>query len=285
MRASCWTRRWTRRWRRPTQAGGEELLRLDYGRGPKDVRALTEALVKVLEERPEPEKWLAEACGCGPERLALWAGELTRGAKRDVAKARTSLLQARALPGCPPHYAAAIEKDLAMLDELAAIDEYDPLARAMAEVRFARAAGGRKSEPVDEGALEAVKRLRESAKDALKKAALMDHPAAQAFADMRALEPELRTLGALAMDASRRFEEKKAEQSGLTYADLERRALDALRNDDVAASVRERFDYVFVDEYQDTSDIQEAIVARVCAGGQPVHGGRREAVHLPLPHG
>ena len=33
--------------------------------------------------------------------------------------------------------------------------------------------------------------------DALKKAALMDHPAAQAFADMRALEPELRTLGAL----------------------------------------------------------------------------------------
>ena len=246
------------------EAGGEELLRLDYGRGPKDVRALTEALVKVLEERPEPEKWLAEACGCGPERLALWAGELTRGAKRDVAKARTSLLQARALPGCPPHYAAAIEKDLAMLDELAAIDEYDPLARAMAEVRFARAAGGRKSEPVDEGALEAVKRLRESAKDALKKAALMDHPAAQAFADMRALEPELRTLGALAMDASRRFEEKKAEQSGLTYADLERRALDALRNDDVAASVRERFDYVFVDEYQDTSDIQEAIVARVC---------------------
>ena len=39
----------------------EALRALDYGRGPKDVRALAESLCRALEERPEPEQWLARA--------------------------------------------------------------------------------------------------------------------------------------------------------------------------------------------------------------------------------
>ncbi|MCI5662231.1 MAG: UvrD-helicase domain-containing protein, partial [Clostridia bacterium] len=33
----------------------EALRRLDYGRGPKNVRALVESLVGILEERPDPD--------------------------------------------------------------------------------------------------------------------------------------------------------------------------------------------------------------------------------------
>ena len=244
--------------------GGEALLALDYGRGPKDVRALTEALCRVLEERPDPEAWLERACGDGQEMISAWMDELLRSARRAVVQARTDLCQAAALPGCPAPYAAAIEKDLAALDQMLAIDEYDPMLRAIQDFKAARAAGGRRGEPVDEDALETVKRLRDGAKDALKKIKMLDHPTAQAIADARALAPQLRTLGGLAVRTQRRFEEKKAEQSGLTYSDLERYTLIALRDDDTARAVRERFDYVFIDEYQDTSDIQEAIVSRVC---------------------
>ncbi len=245
-------------------AGGDALAALDYGRGPKDVRALVEALCRVLEERPDPEEWLQRACSCDQALISAWIGELIRGAKRAIEQALAGLMQAMALPGCPPQYRSAIEKDAARLQELLQIDEYDPLLRALQDFKSARAAGGKRSEPVDEEALETVKRLRDAAKDALKGVKLLDHPTALAIADMRALAPQLKLLGELAERVSVRFEEKKSELSGLSYADLERRTLIALRDGETARAARERFDYVFVDEYQDTSDIQEAIVSKIC---------------------
>ena len=80
---------------------------------------------------------------------------------------------------------------------------------------------------------------------------------------MRARSGQIARLGELALDVTARLDACKRELSGLSYDDLERCTLRALRDEATAQAVRERFDYVFVDEYQDTSDIQEAIVQRV----------------------
>ena len=240
----------------------EALRALDYGRGPKDVRALAESLCRALEERPEPEQWLARAVspdGMIPE----WMAELVRAAHRAIDEASVALREAAAVPGCPPHYLSAVQADLSSLAKMREIDEYDPLLRAIQDFRPARASGGRRGEVTDEEAVEAVKALRDRAKSALKGVKMLDHPAAQAIADARAQAPQLAELGRLAANASERFEQKKAERAGLTYADLERRTLIALRDEETSRAVREQFDYVFVDEYQDTSDIQEAIVSRM----------------------
>ena len=240
----------------------EALRALDYGRGPKDVRALAESLCRALEERPEPEQWLARAVspdGMIPE----WMAELVRAAHRAIDEASVALREAAAVPGCPPHYLSAVQADLSSLAKMREIDEYDPLLRAIQDFKPARASGGRRGEVTDEEAVEAVKALRDRAKSALKGVKMLDHPAAQAIADARAQAPQLAELGRLAANASERFEQKKAERAGLTYADLERRTLIALRDEETSRAVREQFDYVFVDEYQDTSDIQEAIVSRV----------------------
>lgn len=240
----------------------EALLALDYGRGPKTLRALTESLCRAMEERPDPAAWLEQ---CASESLiVLWMEELVRGAHRAIEQAEISLRQAIALPGCPPQYTSAIEKDLAKLEQLRVLSEYDPLFRALQDYKATPASGGRRSEPVDEVALESVKRLREQAKSALQSITMRDLPAAQAVEDARAQLSQIATLGTLAQAASQRFQEKKAEQSGLTYADLERYTLLALQDEETARAMRERFDYIFVDEYQDTSDIQEAIVSRIC---------------------
>lgn len=240
----------------------EALRALDYGRGPKDVRALAESLCRALEERPEPEQWLARAVspdGMIPE----WMAELVRAAHRAIDEASVALREAAAVPGCPPHYLSAVQADLSSLAKMREIDEYDPLLRAIQDFKPARASGGRRGEVTDEEAVEAVKALRDRAKSALKGMKMLDHPAAQAIADARAQAPQLAELGRLAASASERFEQKKAERAGLTYADLERRTLIALQDEETSRAVREQFDYVFVDEYQDTSDIQEAIVSRV----------------------
>ena len=59
---------------------------------------------------------------------------------------------------------------------------------------------------------------------------------------------------------------RKEERGGLSYADLERCALRALAREDVQNNLRKQYDYVFVDEYQDVSDLQEALITGVSRG-------------------
>lgn len=64
-----------------------------------------------------------------------------------------------------------------------------------------------------------------------------------------------------------RFEQKffnaKKQRGGVDFNDLEHLALKILRNDEALQSVRERYSMVFVDEYQDTNLVQEAIISQL----------------------
>ncbi len=60
-----------------------------------------------------------------------------------------------------------------------------------------------------------------------------------------------------------RYSEKKAERGSLDFNDLEHKTLKILENEDIQESLRERFDYIFVDEYQDSNIVQETIVNRI----------------------
>ena len=244
--------------------GGEALLALDYGRGPSGVRAAAELLMKRMEDRPDPQAWLREAARCDDAALARWQDELVEAAKSAVRTARVHLDHALSLPGCPANYRIAVERDVAALGEMLAVDGYDDLFHALLEYKPARAAGGRRDPLVDEAAVEAVKQLRAAAKDAVTKVALTQLRLDVARADARKLAGQVETLSRIALRALELYEQAKAEQAGLTYADLERRTLMALRDPDAARGMRERYAYVFVDEYQDTSDMQEALLRRLC---------------------
>ncbi len=60
----------------------------------------------------------------------------------------------------------------------------------------------------------------------------------------------------------------KQEAGVLDYNDLEHFALKVLRNEDARAAVREKYQYVFVDEYQDVNPAQEEILSLL--GGEEV---------------
>ena len=247
----------------PAQAHpGEALLALDYGRGPSGVRAAVEALLFHMEARPDPAAWLDSACDCGEARLSQWQDELKGAARRSIGSAIVQLRQAMAVPGCPAHYEDAVRKDVAVLYDMLALEDYDDISRAVAGFK-PTAARGRRTEG-DEEAVEAVKRLRDSAKRSVQGARIAQLPLLTAREDAARLSGQLRTLADIALDASGRFEAAKAEQAGLTYADLEHRTLRALKDPGAAAQQRARFDYIFVDEYQDTSDIQEALIRAIC---------------------
>ena len=244
--------------------GGEGLSALDYGRGPKGVRAAAELLLERMQDRPDPAAWLRDAARVDEARLGQWQDELKDAARRSIDTALVHLNQALALPGCPVHYENAIRADMQALRGMLALEDYDELYRALEGFKPARAVGGHRGATVDEETLEAVKQLRASARDILDRIPLRQLSLTVARSDAGKLGGEIATLAAIALRASELYEEGKAEQSGLTYSDLEHRALRALQNPDVARSVRARYDYVFVDEYQDTSDVQEALVQAIC---------------------
>ncbi len=59
----------------------------------------------------------------------------------------------------------------------------------------------------------------------------------------------------------------KAKKSGLDFADIEKFAKKLLRDDEVKKSLQEKYDYIFIDEYQDTNKLQESILKPIAEGG------------------
>ena len=239
------------------QASDEALLKLDYGRGPKGVAAMAQALLAVLDERPEPEAWLEEMLD-GENLSGRWLAELSGAARRDIAHALLLTRQAIRCPDAAENCIAALEQDARRLEEMAALQEFDALRRAALEFKQATPARVRGVTMCDE-----VKRLRQDAKKALDKIALKNIDLAVSLKDAEALRPQLRRLAQIALAAREKCAARKAELAALSYSDLEHRTLAALRDENVARELRAQYDYIFVDEYQDTSDVQEALVARI----------------------
>jgi len=239
----------------------EDLLALDYGRGPKGVRAMAEELLSFLDERPDPEDWLETVCE-GGDFVQKWIDEMIISARGGIDQALLFSHLALRDEGCNENYAYPLEKDIQALTRMREISDYDLLYRALAEFKQASAGRARGCGPAGEDML----KLRKEAKAALGRIAMLKLPLHTALKDAQALSPQLSRLGKIALRAREILEDKKAEISGLSYSDLEHRALRALMDDDTAAAMRDAYDYIFVDEYQDTSDVQEALVRRITRG-------------------
>lgn len=56
------------------------------------------------------------------------------------------------------------------------------------------------------------------------------------------------------------YKEKKAEKNLTDFSDIEHYAYEILKDSEAAAFYRERFEHIFIDEYQDSNVIQEALI-------------------------
>ena len=64
-----------------------------------------------------------------------------------------------------------------------------------------------------------------------------------------------------------KYQNLKAGRSALDFADIENYAKILLSDEEIKKGLQERYDYIFIDEYQDTNRLQESILKPIAEGG------------------
>lgn len=217
-------------------------------------------LYEFLMSQPFPWKWLEEALdhyrawSQAPER-SPWQEELESLGEREMAqaasKAREALEMAQAAGSA---YEQVLRQDVELL-ELAASPPH-PWSS------FPRLPSIRKQNKGPED--EEIKRLRDGYKSMAERA--MDQlrtPDPLERQRLARMLPALEALCACTRRFAKIYEEAKKEAAVVDFSDLEQRSLRLLQDEALQRDVQQRYSQVFVDEYQDSSAVQEAILRRV----------------------
>jgi ATP-dependent helicase/nuclease subunit A len=209
----------------------------------------------------------------------LFAGDVARAllteAVKEIAKARALCLEARSVleAGEARAYLPLCDADadgLSALLETAKTADLQTFLSAVPRFKFARFHVSDKAEKAKYAAVEAdVKRLRDLAKRRLK-TGVTDRCCVRSLDDYAAeindTAPYAVYLEDLLTEFHGLFTREKLERGLMDFADAEHYALDILRDGEVAAAYRERFSHIFIDEYQDSNSMQEALIERISEG-------------------
>ncbi len=251
-----------------------------YGSGRTDDR-LRDLLLKVyyfIQSKPHPGQWLKDQTQVFDQAaldfesspwvdmLMVIVGEDLRAAE-DILKSAAALCE---LPDGPLEYGKTITEDQGTLLEVsqAATEGVEALYGVMAGLKHPRLATIKKArkEEVDPALVDEVKALRDIYKkkvmEPLKQMVTMK-PFSAHQSDAKDLAPVLTRLAEMVDQVAKGFDAMKRDQNLLDFNDLEHYAIDILSNGDIAKGYREKFDYIFMDEYQDSNIVQETIVGSI----------------------
>lgn len=249
-------------------ADGEGMEALCRGRGPEEVACLCRRLFAKLSERPDPEKWFENALSLMEGDGSAWCERLLQEARGELTSAKKSVeyeLSRLSLPGAPAYLRGTLEKDLEIINGLLEAD-YDGLTVLAGGVKFStKPRTPSKGDDVPDPDFEKeIVNARDEWKAKVKAAfSSVSLPSELSMQDIREDVPAFKKLYEIATDAAARFDAAKRERGVLTFNDLEHLTRKILTDEDARRRVRAKYKYVFVDEYQDTSDIQDEIVSLV----------------------
>lgn len=164
-------------------------------------------------------------------------------------------------PAFPEKYATTINSDYLTITELEAACDEGLTALCGKSGKFATIARVKPDSTEAQLLADTFKELRQDYKDAvadLKKA--LPSSVEKAAADLAAMTHAVKGLCWIMRALNETFRTRKQERAVLDFNDLEHMTLEILADSELSLLESSRFDAVFVDEYQDVSAIQEAIL-------------------------
>lgn len=271
-RAACYeeSREETLTWLYEAAGTDQELEALARKFPEREISLMIDSLYRFMMSRPDPFDWLKMSEERDWDARTAGGTEMARVFCREagviVEGMRSLLGEAQRLPrdpSFPPAYLNTLQSDEHTIRELeeacgAGLKRLVTAAKAVKFVTLARV----RPKTEDEAALaERFKSLRSRYKDmAGELGKLLSVDFEQSIEDMRRMRPATRGLGKAVRHFHEAFSGKKREDAMIDFGDLEHMALSVLRDPRLGREQAERFDAIFVDEYQDVSELQEAIL-------------------------
>lgn len=251
-----------------------ELLEMfSAGKNDKNLLALVISVYDFIQSKPEPYAWLKEKVAdlaITPEEFdaSPWSAAIREQTDIQLNGAMELLAKAADLAGKyngPTKYLPALEEDMVKVEQLqAALNQsVSRFIEELINMKFTALSSAHSQ--CDLKLKEAAKENRDGAKKIINAMvnSFMGKTAAGLIADLNRLYPAMHYLEDLVSAFKDNYRQMKAEKGVLDFNDLEHYALEILNNEKVADEYRQRFAFVFVDEYQDSNQVQEAVVNRV----------------------
>ncbi len=247
--------------------------------GPEAVCGMVQSLYDVLMGIPDPMVFLSRVVQEPP--VELWNREILNAVDLDVLGIREALAQEEQLMQCPealPAYDPVVQEDAALLDRFleafgTAEDAAEKRALLAAAREGMRKAPSRRS--LDDGT-KAWKKQLDKVRDSVKGANGILAAAAGRIDDMldednlrlnAVIRQELRGLELLLRETGEQYAARKLEAGVIDYADMEQTAYRIMKDPEKREELLSRYRYIYVDECQDVSGIQDAIIKSLTGPG------------------
>ncbi len=94
-----------------------------------------------------------------------------------------------------------------------------------------------------------------------------------------ALKKDVEVLERIVKKFDENYSQLKREENVLDFADLERFALKILNDAEALSGIKEKYKYVFVDEYQDVNDVQEEILTKISDDNMFMVGDEKQSIY------
>ncbi|NLD82825.1 MAG: UvrD-helicase domain-containing protein [Clostridiales bacterium] len=228
---------------------------------------MMDSLYLFLTSKPDPWGWAEEMCRAEKAEIAAWLPMLQSLCAAHLDGARELLPEMEKLAnrgGGPIRYAANLEADTALTQELIRQARQETLTGG--KTAFGRLSTKKAGPEESPEAAEQYKALRQEWKECIDDARrLLPEDPQRAGERLAHTLPALRALCGLTRKMAEGYFALKQARNYLDYSDLEHLTLKALSDPGVRGQVAGKFDALFIDEYQDVSALQEAIV-------QALHG-------------
>lgn len=241
-------------------------------RADKKLEKIVMSAYQFIQSQPDPKAWFDAAVEQLSDR------DNYEGLLRDYLSFHLSMLtevlelaaELTQDPAGPHEYQETIELDQKYLEHLQALVNDNDYAvfieyiRTLSHPRLKAIKKARKEE-VDTTLLEEVKALRSTYKDTIKELQdFFEHKDLDAYlADLVDAQAMMQVLSQLTSDLSTNYLMLKTEKNLVDFNDLEHFALKALAHEEVRAYYRDRFEHIFLDEYQDSNLVQETLIATI----------------------
>ena len=253
------------------------------GRPRGELQRLAIGLHTFMRGVPDPGAWLEQQS----RDAAVFTPQLGISLRqRRLQAMRRSLVRARRLAEGEPGlegYARTVLGDIDLVDTLArdALDTagWDQGAQRLRTTAFPRLAP--KGKGADDQVAERIRNLRDGIREELKALASgpLSRPWAELVGEAEGTAPAVQALCALVADLDAAYAAAKSRLHALDFADLEFNCLALLRSP-AAAAVRGRYREVLVDEAQDLSPVQDALLMAVAEGrGLFLVGDVRQSIY------